>query len=105
MYVKGFFQCSPVVWKNLNDKHNNCKFYLCYHCSACFYLFTLFIQPSLYRRAYAGCPSPDALLDPLFKEVDTFSKNDGSKRGKIAVANKHIVDALTNMDKWITKGN
>ncbi len=55
--------------------------------------------------AYAGCPSPDVLLEPFFKEVDTLSKNEGSKQGNITMANKHIADALLNMKKWITKGN
>ena len=37
--------------------------------------------------------------------MDTFNKNEGSKRGKVTMANKHIADALVNMDKWITIGN
>ncbi len=53
----------------------------------------------------AGCAAPDIALEPFFKEVETFSKNEGSKRGKIHVANKCIADALNGMEKWIGKGN
>jgi hypothetical protein len=50
-------------------------------------------------------PPPEALLEPFFLEVGTFNKNEGSKRGKITLANKHIANTLINMDNWITKGN
>jgi len=53
----------------------------------------------------AGCASLDILLQPFFKEVDTLSKNVGSKRGKIHFANKCIATALIDMEKWIGQGN
>jgi len=63
------------------------------------------IYNSYCRCTRAGCPSQDALLEPFFKEVETFNKNEGSKRGKISMANKSIAAALIDMDKWITEGN
>ena len=35
----------------------------------------------------------------------TTSKNEGSKRGDMALANRCIESALLGMDAWITKGN
>ena len=35
----------------------------------------------------------------------TVSKNEGSKRGDMALANQCIESALLGMDTWITKGN
>ena len=64
----------------------------------------------LYNLPFVGMlmqvvPPPEALLEPFFLEVGTFNKNEGSKRGKITLANKHIANTLINMDNWITKGN
>jgi hypothetical protein len=39
---KAFFQGNLAVWKSLSDKHNNYKFNLCCHYSACLYLYTTF---------------------------------------------------------------
>ena len=48
---------------------------------------------------------PDIALLPFFKKVETLSKNEGSKRGNIPIANKCIAHALVDMDLWIGKGN
>jgi len=53
----------------------------------------------------ACCAARDIALEPFFKEMETFIKNEKSKRGKIHVANKCIADALVGMEKWIGKGN
>jgi hypothetical protein len=36
---------------------------------------------------------------------DTSNKNTDSRRGNIILANKHMVDAFVDMEKWITRGN
>ncbi len=55
----------------------------------------------------ADSAAHDIALEPFFnyKEVETFNRIEGSKRGKIHVANKCIDDALVGMEKWIGRGN
>jgi hypothetical protein len=48
---------------------------------------------------------PNIILMPFFETVETASKNDASKRGDIAAANKNISSAMLGMDSWIGKGN
>ncbi len=51
----------------------------------------------------ASCAAHDIAFEPFFKEVETFSKNEGYKRGKIHVASNYIAIALVGMTKWIGK--
>jgi hypothetical protein len=47
----------------------------------------------------------DALLQHVFKVVDTFSKNTGSRRGNINLTSKCMAGAFVDIKKWITRGN
>ncbi len=72
---------------------------LCLYISLYISLIIVFICP------VACCAARDIAFEPFFKEVETFRKNEGSKREKNHVANKCIADALNGMEEWIGKGN
>jgi hypothetical protein len=44
-------------------------------------------------------------LKPFFDIVVTASKNEGAKRGDLALANRCIDSAFLSIDGWIGKGN
>ena len=94
---KGLFLCGPPVWNALNNKHNNGK--------ASVFYFSYFIYTVLLRSCLGtGCPFlRDIALLPFFKNGETASKNEGSKRGNIAIANKCIANVVADMDLWIGK--
>ena len=44
-------------------------------------------------------------MKPFFDIVATASKNEGAKRGDMALANRCLDSAFLSMDEWIVKGN